>query len=62
MYSGYSQDFLIWGGGGGLSDFFLEKCSLLVDRLGCTSECYIEIEQKKGDCPPFGYAPAVYVT
>ena len=27
---------------------FLEKCSLLVDRLGHTSECYIEVQQKRG--------------
>ena len=27
---------------------FLEKCSLLVDRLGRTSECYIEVQQKRG--------------
>ena len=27
---------------------FLEKCSLPVDRLGRTSECYIEVEQKGG--------------
>ena len=31
-----------WGGSG-----FLEKCSLLVDRLGHTSECYIEIQQRR---------------
>ena len=36
-----------WGGGGEV--IFLEKCSLLVDRLGHTSECYIK--------PPPGYAP-----
>ena len=30
---------------------FIEKCSLLVDRLGRTSECYIGVEQK-GDGPP----------
>ena len=27
---------------------FIEKCSFLVDRLGCTSEFYIEVEQKGG--------------
>ena len=40
---------------------FLEKCSLLVDRLGRTSECYIEVERKGGGGgpgPPFCYAPA----
>ena len=26
----------------------LEKCSLLGERLGRTSECYIEVEQKRG--------------
>ena len=26
---------------------FIENCSLLVDRLGRTSECYIEVEQKR---------------
>ena len=36
------------GGGGGAKRIFLEKCSLLVDRLGRTSECYIEVEQKGG--------------
>ena len=42
---------------------FLEKCLLLVDRLGHTSECYIEVQQKKGGGrpgplgPPSGYAP-----
>ena len=49
------------GGGGGGKVIFLEKCSLLVDRLGCTSECYIEVEQKGGAWPPgspSGYAPA----
>ena len=30
---------------------FLEKCSLLVDRLGRTSECCIELEQKRGAGP-----------
>ena len=25
---------------------FIENCSLLVDRLGRISECYIEVEQK----------------
>ena len=42
-----------WGGGGGggggrAKRIFLEKCSLPVDRLGRTSECYIEVEQKGG--------------
>ena len=43
---------------------FIEKCSLLVDRLGHISECYIEVEQK-GEAdprtplgPPSDYAPA----
>ena len=36
------------GGGGQLSDLFLEKYSLLVDRLGSTSRCYIEVKQKGG--------------
>ena len=27
---------------------FIEKYSLLVDRLGRTSQCYIEVEQKGG--------------
>ena len=27
---------------------FIEKCSFLVDRLGRTSEFYIEVEQKGG--------------
>ena len=31
---------------------FMEKCSLLVDRLECTSECNFEVEQKGGPCPP----------
>ena len=39
---------------------FIEKCSFLVDRLGRTSECYIEVEQKGGGGgppgPPSGYA------
>ena len=42
---------------------FIEKCSLLVDRLGHTSECYIEVQQKRGGgggplVTPSGYAPA----
>ena len=54
-FQGRSEDFLL-GGGGGRSDF-LVKCSLLVDRLGHTSECYIEVQQKRGGgervpCPP----------
>ena len=31
---------------------FMEKCSLLVDRLECTSECNFEVEQKGGRPPP----------
>ena len=33
---------------------FMEKCSLLVDRLECTSECNFAVEQKggAGPCPP----------
>ena len=31
---------------------FLEKCSLLVDRLGHTSECYVEVQRKGGTAPP----------
>ena len=27
---------------------FLEKCSFLVDRLGHTSECYVEVQQRRG--------------
>ena len=49
-----------WGrrGGGGRSDFFfLEKCSLLVNRLGRTSECYIEVQQKRGMPSPLGPSP-----
>ena len=34
------------GGGGGARCLFFEKCSLLVDRMGHTIECYIEVEQK----------------
>ena len=30
---------------------FMEKCSLLVDRLECTSECNFEVEQKGGQAP-----------
>ena len=30
---------------------FKEQCPLLVDRLGCTNDCYIEVEQKKGPAP-----------
>ena len=50
-------------GGGGARD--VEKCSLLVDRLGhtCTSECYIKVEQKEGGTgslgSPSGYTPVV---
>ena len=40
---------------------FMEKCSLLVDRLECTNECNFEVEQKGGQAPalppPFGYEP-----
>ena len=43
--------------GGGAKLFFLEKCSLLVDRLGCPSERYIEIEQKGGWPGPQGPPP-----
>ena len=43
-----------YGGGGG-EVVFLEKCSLLVYRLGLTSECYIEVEQKAPPLPCFGY-------
>ena len=45
---------------GGKVIVFIEKCSLPVDRLGCTSECYIEVEQTGGwvPCPlPSGYGP-----
>ena len=38
---------------------FIEKRSLLVDRLGGTSDCYIEVEQKGGPGSPglpSGYA------
>ena len=40
----------------------IEKCSLLVDRPGRTSECYIDVEQKGGGgwvpCSlPSGYGP-----
>ena len=38
---------------------FIEKCSFLVDRLGCTSEFYIEVEQKGGGGAS-GYAPVHY--
>ena len=34
------------GGGGGEVIVFKEKRSLLVDRLGFTSECYSKVEQK----------------
>ena len=39
---------------------FLEKCSLLVDRLGRTSECYIEVERKGGGggAGPLGHPSA----
>ena len=30
---------------------FMEKCSLLVDRLECTTECNFEVEQKGGQAP-----------
>ena len=29
----------------------MEKCSLLVDRLECTSECNFEVEQKGEQAP-----------
>ena len=51
--------------GGGHVIIFVEKCSLLVDRLGhtCTSECYIKVEQKEGGTgslgSPSGYTPVV---
>ena len=48
---GRSQDFPL--GGGGNEVIFLEKCSLLVDWLGRTSECYIEVKQKEGGLAPF---------
>ena len=51
VYQGRSQDFPV-GGGGGEVIFFTEKCSLLVDRLGHTSECCIEVQQKGGTRPP----------
>ena len=37
-------------GGGFTLTGALEKCSLLIDRLGrtCTSECYIKVENRKG--------------
>ena len=37
---------------------FLEKCSLLVDRLGRTSECYIEVEEKGGGGGALGHPSA----
>ena len=43
---GQSQDFPL--GEGVQVIVFIGKCSLLVDRLGRTSECYIEVEQKGG--------------
>ena len=40
---------------------FIEKCSFLVDRLGRTSEFYIEVEQKVGGGGgASGYAPVHY--
>ena len=48
LMQGCSQDFSLEGGGGRQSDCFSEKCSLLVDSLRRTSECYIEVEQKGG--------------
>ena len=41
-----SQDFPLGEGGGGQVIVFREKRSLLVDRLGFTSECYSKVEQK----------------
>ena len=41
---------------------FLEKCSFLVDRLGHTSECYVEVQQRGGGWPPgppSGYVPVI---
>ena len=54
------QDFHL--GRGGAKVIFLEKCSLLVDRLGHTSECYTEVQQKGGTRPPAppGYAPVLF--
>ena len=37
---------------------FIEKYSLLVDRLGRTSECYIEVEQKVGGGGVLGFPQA----
>ena len=56
-----SQDFP-WGGP---EVILLEKCSLLVDQLGRTSECYIEVKQKGGPSPPgppSGYALATAIS
>ena len=39
---GRSQDFRLERGRGGVI-VFIEKCSLLVDRLRRTSKCYIEL-------------------
>ena len=52
IYRGHSQDFPFLGGGGSQVIVFIKKCSLLVDRLGRTSSCYIEVEQK-GGLPPW---------
>ena len=43
---------------GALVIVFMENCSLLVDRLECTSECNFEVEQKGGQAP----APPPLVT
>ena len=45
--------------GGAQVIVFMEKCSLLVDRLECTSEYNFEVEQKgeQAPGPPSGYEP-----
>ena len=40
---GRSQDFPLEEGGGGGVIVFIEKCSLLAERLKRISECYIEL-------------------
>ena len=37
--------------GGAQVIIFMEKCSVLVDRLECSSECNFEVEQKGGQPP-----------
>ena len=52
-----------WEGGEGAQVIvFIEKCLVLVDRPGRTSECYIEVEQKRGEelGTPFGYTPEAH--